>query len=89
LPASTLQDPGDARKGHPIVDGELGFRELLAGALRDAGYAVDLAETTVEATNLLRARASIGWFWSIGDFLMAMVPRLPGWPPCQARAYSS
>jgi DNA-binding response OmpR family regulator len=37
-----------------IVEGELGFRELLAGALRDAGYAVDLAETAVEARRLLQ-----------------------------------
>jgi DNA-binding response OmpR family regulator len=36
-----------------IVDGELGLRELLAGALRDAGYAVDLAETAAEARGLL------------------------------------
>jgi DNA-binding response OmpR family regulator len=36
-----------------IVDGELGYRELLGGALRDAGYAVEVAESAAEARKLL------------------------------------
>jgi DNA-binding NtrC family response regulator len=36
-----------------IVDDEVGICELLAGALEDAGYAVDLAVTAAEAKNLL------------------------------------
>jgi two-component system, OmpR family, response regulator len=36
-----------------IVDDEPGVRELLAGILRDDGYAVDLAATAAEARNCL------------------------------------
>jgi CheY-like chemotaxis protein len=36
-----------------IVDDDLGVCALLTGALRDAGYAVDVAATVAEARNLL------------------------------------
>jgi two-component system, OmpR family, response regulator len=36
-----------------IVDDEPGVREVLAEALRDHGYAVDVAATAAEARNLL------------------------------------
>jgi len=39
-----------------IVDDEAGICELLAGALEDAGYAVDVAATAAEARGLLRDR---------------------------------
>jgi CheY-like chemotaxis protein len=48
-----------------ILDDDLGVREVLGGALQDAGYTVDFAATAAEATNLLR-ECDMGWPSSIG-----------------------
>jgi DNA-binding NtrC family response regulator len=47
---------GHAPRGHVLVaDDEIAMRLSLAAALRDAGYAVDLAATGAEAMNALNA----------------------------------
>jgi DNA-binding NtrC family response regulator len=54
-----------------IVDDDLGVREVLGGALQDAGYTVDFAATAAEATNLLRecryGMAVVDWRLPDGD----------------------
>lgn len=45
-----------AEKDILIVDDEIAVREVLAGILRDSGYAVDLAATATEARKLLGER---------------------------------
>jgi DNA-binding NtrC family response regulator len=54
-----------------IVDDEAGICEVLAGALQDAGYTVDVAATAAEAKSLLHERrygmVVIDWRLPDGD----------------------